>query len=261
MNGDTPAAVGWSRQRWAACVLALFALHLAVFHFLVPRPAGTNHASGPRPTVRWLTEPTHARRTLDALLLDDPTLLAAASPRGFSGAAWLRPAPAVFLATEWTDAERSLEQPITALGGAFHPAANANAAPFEPARKSAPPADQPATRPALRTNSQVRVEGALRARPPAGVPPLRSWPVADVLADTRVLVLVTSEGLVFSPRLASAATARTPAQRAADEHALEVTRSLRFAPAPKSAPRDGSLTEGTMVFQWHTVEPPPAAKE
>ncbi|MFM8471361.1 MAG: hypothetical protein ACKODH_15610, partial [Limisphaerales bacterium] len=65
---------------------------------MVPPTVGGRGAGDSRPpprraipggAVRWLTSPDLTRKTLDARLLNDPTLLAMASPRGFSGAAWL----------------------------------------------------------------------------------------------------------------------------------------------------------------------------
>jgi hypothetical protein len=40
---------------------------------------------------------------------------------------------------------------------------------------------------------------------------------------------------------------------AADQRALELARTARFAPAPR-------LTIGQLIFTWHTVPPPPAGE-
>ena len=78
----------------------------------------------------------------------------------------------------------------------------------------------------------------------------------EVLADTRVQVLVNADGLIFSPRLLNPSGVQDLVQRAADQHAIELTRALRFAPATASpAPPE----QGTLVFQWHTTEPPTVA--
>lgn len=264
MNGDAPEAAPWSRRRWGAVVLAVVALQFAALHLLAPGVAAPERPAEAGLKVRWLANPALAKRTLDMLLLDDPTLLAMASPRGFSGAAWLRPPPQEFRVSEWTDAERSLAQPTQSLGGAFRLVAPAASQPvFDPARKPAVAAPGLAIAPpVLRDVSRLLVQGEISRRPLVKPPALRSWPHTDVLGDTRVHVFVSDEGLVFSPRLAGATVARNPVQLEADRHALDVARTLRFAPLPKAGSQGpGTLVEGTLVFQWHTVEPPPNAKE
>lgn len=258
MNGDSPEAPPWSRQRWAVVVSAVFALHLGALFLLSSRAEKVQHRPASRAAVRWLTSPELARTTLDALLLNDPTLLAMASPRGFSGAAWLRPQPPTYRVSEWTDTERSLAQPTNSLGGAFQPlASGSQALLFDPARKPAAPAPAVAVaQPALRTASRLRVEGPVRGRLLVAAPVLRSWPHTDVLADSRVQVFVNAEGLLFSPRLISNG-GRHPAQRAADQHALDLARAIRFEPMPTTTgSRSPALMEGTLVFEWHTTEPP-----
>ncbi|MEQ2009826.1 MAG: hypothetical protein ABMA26_23830 [Limisphaerales bacterium] len=263
MNGGSSESPPWSRQRWAGVVLAVFILHLGALFLLSSRHEKVQPRADSRAAVRWLTDPAGARKTLDALLLNDPTLLAMASPRGFSGAAWMRPQSPAYRVSEWTDTERSLAQPTNSLGGAFQQLAAASQPPiFDPARKPAAPASAVAVaQPALRTASRLRVEGSASRRPIIHAPPLRSWPHADVLSDSRVQVFVTDEGLLFSPRLTGGGM-KAAAQRAADQHALDLARAIRFEPLPKSTgSRPVAHIEATLVFEWHTTEPPaPSAK-
>jgi hypothetical protein len=258
MNGDTPEPPAWSRQRWAVTVLAILGFHLAALFLASPRQTAARRRPEAHAAVRWLTSPELARTTLDTLLLNDPTLLAMASPRGFSGAAWLRPQPPAYRVSEWADTERSLAQPTNSLGGAFRQlASGSQALTFDPARKpAAPPPALAVAQPALRTVSRLRIEGPARSRPLVAAPVLRSWPHTEVLADSRVQVLVNAEGLLFSPRLVNGG-GRHPPQRAADQHALDLARSIRFEPMPAaSGSRSSALMEGTLVFEWHTTEPP-----
>lgn len=260
MNGNAPEPPAWSRQRWAGVVLAILGLHLGALYITSPRQTAAPRRPEARAAVRWLTSPDLARTTLDALLLNDPTLLAMASPRGFSGAAWLRPQPPTYRVSEWTDTERSLAQPTNSLGGAFQQLASGSPALlFDPARKPAVPAPAATVaQPALRTASRLRVEGPVRSRPLVAAPALRSWPHTDVLADSRVQVFVNAEGLLFSPRLVNG-SGRHPAQRAADQHALDLARAIRFEPMPTTTgSRSPALMEGMLVFEWHTTEPPAA---
>ena len=261
MSAATEDAARWSRERWAGVVLALFLAHLGALLLLSSRRvAAPNHAVA-HGSVRWLTSPVEARKLLDSLLDNDPTLLSTVNPRGFSGAAWLRPPTLAFRAGEWSDADRSLPQLARPLSAATQlgTAGGGNVV-LDPARK--PLTSAPAltvTQPALRSASRLIVLGPLASRRLLQAVPLKSWPHSDLLADTRVQVLVSREGLVFSRRLASSGQ-KNPVQQAADQHALALTTELRFEPAPKSG-RGGNdgIVEGTLVFQWHTVEPPVAA--
>ncbi len=250
-------AARWSRERWAGVVLAIFIAHLGALFLLSSRHEATpNHAEA-HSSVRWLTSSDVARKALDSLLDNDPTLLATVNPRGFSGAAWLRPPALAFRPGEWSDTDRSLPQLTRPLGAAVQAATtSANDVVLDPARKPTTPAPVPAvTQPALRTASRLLITGPLASRRLLQTVPLKSWPLSDLLADTRVEVLVSREGLVFSRRLASGGL-KNPVQQTADRDALALTTGLRFEPLPKSVRAgDDSLTEGTLVFQWHTIEP------
>lgn len=256
MNGDSSESPSWSRQRWAIVVLAIFFLHLGALFIVSSRKELVVHGTDAKAPIRWLTSPDGARKTLDALLLGDPTLLAMASPRGFSGAGWLRPQSPEYRASEWTDTERSLGQPTNSLGGAFRQFATADQAPiFDPARKPQSPQPVEATpQPALRTESRLRVEEPTNRRLIVQPIPLRSWPHVDVLANSRVHVFITDEGLTFSPRLENGG-GKVPPQRVADQYALDLAHTIRFEPVAKSVGgRAGQHSEATLVFEWHTIE-------
>lgn len=255
-----PETMPWARGRWMLAILGGFALHLGALCLLpIHRDEAPRQPAG-LCVVRWLSSPEIAQRHLDAVLINDPTLFAMVHPRGFSGAAWLLPQSPGYRAAEWTDTERSLAQPTQLLGGAFQQIAPAGPPKpvFDLARK--PAANPPliaTSQPQLRSASSLRVEGPVRMRKLAPLPPLRSWPHTDLLADTRVQILVNPEGLVFTSRLAGAVTTKDPVQRDADLHALELARQFRFEPAAKNS--RGSV-EGVLVFQWHTTEPSVTAK-
>jgi hypothetical protein len=259
---DTPPPASWSRNTWAAVVLAVLALQITGVYLFSPALEPGPRSTETRIAIHWLTDPARARKTLDALLLNDPTLLAVASPRGFSGAAWLRPQPQSYKASEWNDTGRPLLQSTQSLGRAFAPLASAGAPPvFDPARKlDTSVTGVTVVETPLRKASRLVIQGELANRPLVQSPAVRSWAHTDVLADSRVQVLVNDEGLVFSSRLAGSTVARNPAQRIADLHALELARTLRFAPVVR-ATGAGQLKDGTLVFQWHTTEPPTVAKE
>jgi len=83
------------------------------------------------------------------------------------------------------------------------------------------------------------------ARNPVPVP---SLPYNDVIAPSRVQVLVDAAGNVGSAVLLPPDNPLESAGHydAADRRALELARAARFAPAP-------SLTFGRLIFNWHTV--------
>lgn len=261
MNGTGTETQPWSGRRWAFVVGTLCALQVGAVWLLSARSRPPQRQPQVEFTARWLTAP-NAARAVDQLLLNDPTHLAAVNPRSFSGA-WLRPTPPTYRPAEWREAERSFAQPTQTLGTAFQQVTAAGPATlFDPARKlPAAPVALVIAQPPLRSASRLLVEGPLRSRPLLQAPALPSWPHSDVLADTRLQVSVSAEGLVQPPRLPSADRAKDPAQRAAqraaDQHAFELARALRFAPAPKSAEaRAATPSEGVLVFQWHTLAPP-----
>ncbi|MEN9573712.1 MAG: hypothetical protein RL514_1567 [Verrucomicrobiota bacterium] len=261
MNSAAPGTPPWSGRRWTFVIVALGTLQLGAVWLLSARSRPPQRQPQVEFAARWLTAPT-AMRAVDQLLLNDPTHLAAVNPRSFSGA-WLRPAPPAYRPAEWREAERSFAQPTQTLGTAFQQVLPTGPATlFEPARKPATaPAAAVVAQPALRSASRLLVEGPLRDRPLLQAPALPSWPHTDVLADTRVQVSVSTEGLVQPPHLAPADRVNDPAQRAAqrtaDQHALELARALRFAPAAKApSARAATPSEGVLVFQWHTLAPP-----
>lgn len=248
-------SVVWSRRRWTVVIFSVFAIHLGALLLFSSREGNPQRQSGSRASAHWLTEPAGARKALDLLLVTDPTQFAMVHSRGFSGTAWLRTQSPEYRPSEWTEEPRTLAQPTQLLGGAFRQAAATSAQPlFDAARKPAvaPPA-LAVTQPPLRTQSRLLVEGPARLRPLVSPPTLKSWPHTDVLSDTHVQVQVTADGLVFSPRLAGVASSKDPVQREADQHAVELARQLRFAPAPKN---NRVAVEGVLIFQWHTTEPP-----
>jgi hypothetical protein len=104
----------------------------------------------------------------------------------------------------------------------------------------------------LQTGSVLRVEGALAGRPLLTPLTLPSWDHADVLQPTTLQIVVDRSGASFPPILL------TPSGlQAADQRALEVARTARFAPAP-AGPNQPSLAWGRLVFLWHATLPPAA---
>jgi hypothetical protein len=80
---------------------------------------------------------------------------------------------------------------------------------------------------------------------------LPSWPLTDVIAPSKVQVLVDAAGVVVSAVLlppdnrAGSAAQYDPA----NQRALDIARDAQFAPASR-------LTVGQMNFNWRTVTSP-----
>jgi hypothetical protein len=78
---------------------------------------------------------------------------------------------------------------------------------------------------------------------------LPPWPYTDVIAPSKVQVLVNAAGDVVSAVLLPSGNPSEVHDADADRRALDLARAARFAPA-------SGLTVGQLVFDWHTVAPP-----
>src|SRR6202142_173899 len=105
--------------------------------------------------------------------------------------------------------------------------------------------------PVLAQNSTLRIEGELAQRQLPSPINLTNWPYANVIAPSRVQVLVDTAGNVVSTVLLPPDSVFAAADQydQADQLALELARAMRFTPSPH-------LTIGRMTFSWHTVPPP-----
>jgi TonB family protein len=181
------------------------------------------------------------------LALNDPTLFVLPHQKDFSSAIWL-PMPALKPPSfRWTEPPRWLPLSADELGLAFNQFMQTNRfASFElqlksPVKLSAPglPIES-----ALAQTSTLQIQDDLAQRRLPDTINLPSWPYADVLAPSIVQAVVDAAGNVVSTVLLSPS-----GYDAADQHALELARAVRFTPSSR-------LTVGRMIFNWHTVPPP-----
>jgi len=235
---------GWSQKKWLAVVAIIFAAHVAViFAFgekkqIVPRPV-TNV-----PDLK-LTDDSG-----ELLALDDPTLFALPHLEGFAGTAWIVAPHVQFHRQDWTEQPRWLPLPAENLGATFRQFMQTNffaAQPFDfkpEAKLNAPPPVEPA--PAQ--NSTLQIGGALAQRKLFNEINPPSLPYNDVIAPSKVQVLVSAAGNVDSAVLLPSENSFEAAGRAdiGDTNALQIARTLRFAPAK-------DLTVGQMIFNWRTI--------
>lgn len=252
LDAPSPAKTGegWSRTRWLTLIGVVFAAHLALIFLFGEHQPVVPRAVTHVPTLKLASD-------ADALLaLNDPTLFALPHQRDFASAVWLK-IPAVKPPSfHWTEDPRWLLQPpAAALGAAFSQFMQTNAYASYPLDFKPVPQLRVAAwliQPLLAQNSAMRIEGELASRQLPGQLDLPSWPFPDVIAPSKIQVLVDVAGNVVSTVLLPPGNGFTPADQydVADQRALELARRLRFKPAPH-------LTVGRISFNWHTV--PPAA--
>ena len=186
--------------------------------------------------------------------MNDPTLFALPHRKDFASAIWL-PAPALKPPSfRWTEPPCELPLSADELGLAFNQFMQTNRfAGFElqlkpPVKLSAPglPVES-----ALAQTSTLQIQDDLAQRRLLDPINLPSWPYANVIAPSKVQLLVNEAGDVVSAVLLPPDSGYTAADQydQADQRALELARAARFAPASR-------LTVGRMIFNWHTVPPP-----
>ncbi|MFO1514363.1 MAG: hypothetical protein U1F83_15880 [Verrucomicrobiota bacterium] len=202
-------------------------------------------------TAAWATPPPSSSPPGQVQALADPTLFALPHSHGFAAASWLKLPRVEFAPFRWTEPLQLMNPPVAKLGNAFLHYAQTTAIPRpELATLSPPeltPLEVPVQAAALKQRSAARVNGALAKRRWLNAPALlRSWPAADFLTNSVVQVLAATDGQIISAALLPPGSGSKPA----DQQALELARSARFAPVPRTGEK---LTVGTLVFEWCTV--------
>ena len=258
-NADSTAAVlaaskqaaagRWSRRRWLMFVALVFAVQLAIIFAL-----GEKQSPPPR-AVANVPHMTLADNSSKLLALDDPTLFAMPHANDFASAVWRRTPVTPPPSFRWTETPGELLSPAGEnLGAVFTRFMGTNQfAQFSPDFKPAAKVSEPVLSLPLMAaeNSTLQISGDLTQRKLISVENLPAWPLADVIAPSRVQLLVDAAGAVVSAVLippdnrAGAAAQYDPA----NQRALAIARTARFASS--SHP-----TVGQMIFNWRTVTPP-----
>jgi hypothetical protein len=235
----------WSRPRWIFYVTLAFAVHIGLIFAFGNRKPVEPRAVVKAPAMRFTT----GRSELQALA--DPTLFALPHPHGFAAASWLQLPRIEFAPFRWTEPPQLMTLPAAKLATAFLRYAQANDIPRPELETLPPPGltqlEVPEQPTALKQHSQVRVNGDLANRRWLNAPALlRSWPATDLLTNSLVQVLTDADGQILSAVLLPPGSGA----KVADQRALELARSARFAPFSRNGDR---LTMGTIIFEWHTV--------
>ncbi len=240
LAGPEPPGEGWSRTRWLTVIALVFAAHVAVIFLF-----GEKKEIVPR-AVANVTALTLANNSGELLALDDPTLFALPHQRDFASAAWLKPPGVKQPSFRWTEPPRTLPLTADGLGAAFGQFMQTNffaSLPFDFKPMAALSTPTLPVEPAPAQNSALQIEGELAQRQLPSQISLTNWPYADVIAPSKVQVLVDAAGNVVSTVLLSPS-----GYDIADQRALELARALRFTPS-------SGLTFGRIIFNWHTVPP------
>jgi hypothetical protein len=236
----------WRWSRWLLFIVLVLAVHVVLIFMFGGRKPITPRATTDAPKLELAT------RSSEWLLLNDPTLFALPNINGFAGPAWLEPPPLHFRRLEWTEPPRWLQLPVGDLGAIFSEFMQTNLfAGFRFELTPPPRFTEPAVplEPQFAQSSTFRVEGDLVRRPLLTRMELTSWPYADVIAPSRVQVLVNAAGQVVSAVLLPSDNFDEVRDADADQRALELARAARFAPA-------SDLTLGNLIFSWRTVALP-----
>jgi hypothetical protein len=251
--GTTPAALEremsgekrWTRSRWLMLVVLIFAAHVGlVFAFGARKPVV------PRPVTQAPTVAL-AEDTDELLALNDPTLFAMPHPRDVTSVLRVKTSAFKPPPFRWTEPPGWLALSAEALGAVFGEFMQTNRfAGLELQLKPPLTLSTPVLpiEPVLPQASTLQKADGLAQRQLLTPLDLPSWPYADVIAPSRVQVLVNAAGEVVSTALLPPDNRLEAASRydAADQRALDLARTARFAPAPL-------LTLGRLIFHWHTV--------
>jgi len=249
LAGTKPQGGGpWTRSRWLTAIALVFAAHVALLFVFGGRKQIVARAVKNVPTLKL------ADNSSEWLALNDPTLFALPHQKDFASAIWLQTAALKQPSFRWTEPPRWLPLSADELGLAFNQFMQTNHfAGFELQLKPSLKLSAPGLpiEPVLAQNSTLRVEGKLAQRQLPSQINLTNWPYADVIAPSKVQVLVDAAGNVVSTVLLPPDRGFTAADQydQADQRALELARAARFTPS-------SHLTVGRMIFNWHTVPPP-----
>ena len=246
MNATAPQEPqSWSNRHWWSVIALAVAAHFALVCIF-----GAKNGRPVRPVER-VPFLQIARPGDEWMGLQDPTLFALPHPHDFAAATvaeWPLIAPAPL---RWTTPPHWLALSSTNVGqslGQFLKT-NQNLA-WELNFKPEPQFSQPEVSYVgpLPQNSSYRLRGELAHRSLLSPLVLSNWPSADVIAPSKVQVLVDPAGKVISAVLLPADYGFESANRddAADQAAVNLARGARFTPARE-------LTVGQIIFNWHGV--------
>jgi hypothetical protein len=205
----------------------------------------------PRPAVESLVFNAPADAAFETwMALEDPAIFSMASPNNFSGRAWLNVLPLEHPWKDWVETQGGQPLKPEDLGRTFFRSFGNRSQMAEVM------VEKPETALAVtlvdegpvRTQSVMRIEGALAGLKLEKKVDLPGWTNAETLAPTTVEMGVGSDGLPHSVRLLERC-----GLVAADQYAVNAAWALRFTPQSLDFATVPTLTWGCAVFQWQTL--------
>jgi hypothetical protein len=242
---DAPQNSGGLQKRFLLLVALAIAAHAAlVFLFGATKPIA------PRITAN-VPQLQFANNADELMELDNPTLFALPNARDFSSAVWQKNPGITQPSFRYREEPRWLPLAPENLGAVFAQFVRTNQfGNFSPDFKPAPLFANPAVDLAadLPQNSTLQISGKLAQRKLLASPALPSLPLNDVIAPSKVQLLVDKVGNVASAVLLTSENSAEAASRAevGDTNAVAFSLKLKFSPAPE-------ITSGEVIFHWHTI--------
>ena len=238
----------WTARRWWTMVVLVLVAHFALVCIFGAKQAPPTRPAGRAPLLKiaLVNDPFMG--------LNDPTLFALPHANDFASAnvpplvtsqppsfhwpeppAWL-PLSGEFLTKTFTQFMATNHSSDWALN-------------FKPAPQFSTP--EPPPIPDLPSASTLHLRGDLARHQWLNPQPLPDWPSADLLAPSKIQVVVDPAGRVLSSVLMPPDYGTESATRnsQADLTALRLARAARFSPAPQTY-------VGQMIFNWHAIPLP-----
>jgi hypothetical protein len=243
MNADLIGPQKWSPTfRWLLIAL-VFLAHIGFIFALGDRKPHKSRLLPPGIALGL------APAENELLALNNASLLALPHRQSFSGEAWLKPAVVEFEPYRWEEPSRELDLTASDLGSVFLQFMQTNrfvSFPF-PTKLTPQPPSPSAIKAEfiLPTNSSLTLSAEFKDRRLLNPPNLQPMAATDLLTNTVVQVLVTTEGDVMSYTLLSRSGSAE-----ADKLAIEFSKQARFEKQRIGAP---VLKKGNLIFEWFTV--------
>ncbi len=269
MNAADNQPRSWTRGRWIAAIAAVFAAHIGfICAFSAPQNEPRSPDSAPL-EFALLLDAADNSHWLNATAIQDPTTLALAHPRGFSGSAWDASAKSGVEPLRWTDQPDFLAPAFETFGLAFSAAAEPRTDPddFSSQRRVPPVRSGSAASREIAVNTRIVLSESLRQRGLLRQSPLPLLASEQSHPDTVIEIEIGRNGAVFTARMSGQGRRDPdgPLRLQTATQALQHARSLRFQPLPPDgAPErlnDAALTSGRLVYQWGYARPPRPAKD
>jgi hypothetical protein len=242
---DAPQNSGGLQKKFLLLVVLAIAAHLTLIFVF-----GAKKQIAPRPPVN-VPQLQFANNADELVELDNPALFALPNAHDFSSAIWQSPPGLAQPRFRYHEEPRWLPLAPENLGATFAQFVQTNqfgrfSLDFKPGPLFATPAaDLTADLP---RSSTLNIAGELARRKLISSPALLSLPLNDIIAPSKVQLMVDRIGNVVSAVLLPPENSIEAAGRdsTADTNAVALALKFKFSPGPE-------LTAGVAIFHWYTI--------